>query len=65
MRKAQLAKISVRLEIRPEAGAEILQRATDFRGKVFHEFCRFQQTFRGNQIPGAVGRTGLRPSVSD
>ena len=48
MRKAQLAKNVRQLEIRPEAGAEILERATDFRGKVFHEFCRFQQTFRGN-----------------
>ena len=70
MTKAELSKFSVRmlhaqltknvreLEIRPEAAAEILKRATDFGGKVFHEFCRLQQTLRGNRVPGAVRRSG-------
>jgi hypothetical protein len=48
VRDAQLPKNVRQLEIRPEAAAEILERTTDFRGKVFHKFGRLQQTLRGD-----------------
>jgi hypothetical protein len=47
MRETRLAKNVRKFEIRPGAAAEILQRATDLSGKVFHKFCRLQQTLRG------------------
>ena len=58
MGEAQLPKNIRQLEIRPEAVAEILQRTTDFRGKVFYEFRGLQQTLRGDRVPGAVRRSG-------
>ena len=58
MGEAQLPKNIRHLEIRPEAAAKILQRTTDFRGKVFYEFRGLQQTLRGDRVPGAVWRSG-------
>jgi hypothetical protein len=44
--RRQLPQNIRHLEIRPEAGAKILERAANLSGKVFHKFCRLQQTFR-------------------
>jgi hypothetical protein len=46
--EAQLAKNVRQLEIWPEAAAEILERAANLSGKVFHKFSRLQQTLRGD-----------------
>jgi hypothetical protein len=46
MREAQLAKNVRQLEIRPEAAAELPERAANLSGKVFHKFCRLKQAFR-------------------
>ena len=48
IREAQLPKNVRQFEIRPEAAAEILERASDLSGKVFHKLCRLQQTLRGD-----------------
>jgi hypothetical protein len=64
MRETRLAKNVRKFEIRPEAGAEILQRAANLSGEVFHKFCRLQQTLRGDRIPGAVRRSEVKPLVS-
>ena len=56
MREAQLPNNVRQLEIRPEAAAEILERATNLSGKIFHKFCRLQQTLRGDRVPGAIRR---------
>jgi hypothetical protein len=45
------------LEIRPEGAAEVLERAADLGGKVFHKFCGLQQTLRGDRVPGAIRRS--------
>ena len=63
MREAQLPKNVRQFEIRPEAAAEILECATDLSGKVFHKFCRLQQTLRRDRVPGAVRLYGS-PSLS-